>query len=153
MGKTSLILCCVVLIACISGNQALPSDLAALMKANRVAWQAKRDQAVYYDPNDGNNLVDPSLSRLMKKNTLLPKSKRPDFMGNSVSLPQYNRLMSLQRETIKMDRVMKDLARVYTPQQLLRDPSWKELMLIYRAMAKFLPEEDQNKEKELVWWL
>jgi hypothetical protein len=58
-----------------------------------------------------------------------------------VSVPQYIRLMSIQNETIKLDRMMKELAKIHTPQQLMADHSWREMVLIHRAMEKLLPDD------------
>ena len=80
----------------------------------------------------------------MKRDTsgtkMMPQ-KRPEFMGNAVSVPQYVRLVNLQEATIEMDRYMKKLAMKFSPRVLMSDPSWRELVLIYRSLEKLLPEE------------
>ena len=90
---------------------------------------------------------------MKKRSGSMMKQKRPEFMGYAVSIPQYIRLVNLQDATIEMDRYMKQLAMKFSPQVLMTDPSWRELVLIYRSLEKLLPEDVKNENKEVVWWL
>lgn len=58
-----------------------------------------------------------------------------------MSIPQYMRLINLQNATIDMDKYMKNLAKKFSPKVLMADPSWRELVLIYRSLEKLLPDE------------
>jgi hypothetical protein len=62
-------------------------------------------------------------------------------MGIQVSYPQYVRLRSIQREVIKMDRIIRRMMRTHAPLELAQNPLWIELLELYDATKKMLPEE------------
>lgn len=64
-----------------------------------------------------------------------------DFMGMSVSYPQYVRLRNIQREVIRMDQVIRKMARSHDPLDLAQNPHWVELLELYDALKKMLPED------------
>ena len=58
-----------------------------------------------------------------------------------VSIPQYVRLVNLQNFAIQMDRYMKKLAAKLSPNDLMNDPNWMQLVLIHKSLGNLLPEE------------
>ena len=80
------------------------------------------------------------------------KSKRPEFMGYGVSIPQYMRLVNLQDAVVELDRYMKVLAIRFGPKILKNDQSWKELVKIYHSLKSLLPQEVRDENKDVVFW-
>ena len=96
--------------------------------------------------------VDPSLSRLIRKRSMM-KQKRPEFMGYGVSIPQYMRLVNLQNAVIEMDIYMKNMAKKFSQEVLMADPSWRELVVISHSLKKLLPEAVKEENKEVAFWI
>ena len=68
-------------------------------------------------------------------------SKRVEFMGMHVSYPQYVRLRRIQREVIRMDRLIRELSSAHDREVLERNPHWRELLALYDALKKMLPQD------------
>ena len=58
-----------------------------------------------------------------------------------VSYPQYIRLRNIQREVIKMDQMIRRMVRTHSLADLAQNPHWMELLELYDAMKKMLPED------------
>lgn len=63
-----------------------------------------------------------------------------EFMGQRVSYPQFLRLMAIQREVIRMDKVIKSMMQTYDPEELAQNPYWIELLDLFASLEKMLPE-------------
>ncbi|TRY61418.1 hypothetical protein TCAL_15000 [Tigriopus californicus] len=74
---------------------------------------------------------------------VIPK-RSIEFMGMSVSYSQYVRLRNIQREVIRMDKVIRKMARSHDPVELAQNPHWLELLELYDALKKMLPEDYVN---------
>lgn len=61
-------------------------------------------------------------------------------MGQRVSYPQFLRLMAIQREVIRMDKVIKSMMQTYDPEELAQNPYWIELLDLFASLEKMLPE-------------
>ena len=62
-------------------------------------------------------------------------------MGMRVIYTQYLKLKSIQRNVIRMDKMIRNMLHKHTLMELAGNPSWEELMELYQIMKKFLPEE------------
>ena len=69
------------------------------------------------------------------------KKRSIDFMGMRVSYPQYLRLVAIQKEVIRMDQTIRSMLATYDPVELAQNPYWMELLELYDALKKMLPEE------------
>ena len=69
------------------------------------------------------------------------KRSSVDFMGMRVSYPQYLRLKAIQKEVIKMDQMIRFMVRQHKPAELAKNPYWMELLELYDAMKKMLPQD------------
>ncbi len=56
-----------------------------------------------------------------------------------VSLPEYARLLSLQRKVQKLDAVMAKIAQMKSAEELAALPQWKKLQELRRALVNLLP--------------
>ena len=57
-----------------------------------------------------------------------------------VSYPQYLRLKAIQAEVIRMDQMIRRMAKSHTIDELNQNPHWLELVDLYESMKKILPE-------------
>ena len=80
-------------------------------------------------------------SSLLDTSSLPSKRSSVEFMGMHVSYPQYVRLRAIQKEVIKMDQMIRRMVRTHDPQELAANPHWMELLELYDAMKKMLPQE------------
>eukprot|EP00095_Tigriopus_kingsejongensis_P011783 maker-scaffold119_size336447-snap-gene-2.28 protein:Tk11783 transcript:maker-scaffold119_size336447-snap-gene-2.28-mRNA-1 annotation:"hypothetical protein" len=67
------------------------------------------------------------------------KRSSVEFMGMTVSYPQYIRLRNIQREVIRMDKVIRRMRQTRDPMELAQNPHWTELMELYDALKSMLP--------------
>ena len=62
------------------------------------------------------------------KNALSARKRSVEFMGVRVSYPQYFRLISIQKEVIRMDQTIRSMLQSHDPKILARDlciKNWK----------------------------
>ena len=54
---------------------------------------------------------------------------------------QYLKLKSIQRNVIRMDKMIRNMLHKHTLMELAGNPRWEELVELYQIMKRFLPEE------------
>ena len=62
-------------------------------------------------------------------------------MGTRVSYPQYLRLISIQKEVMKMDGTIRSLLETYDIPELAMNQYWSELLDLYDSTKKMLPRK------------
>jgi len=70
-----------------------------------------------------------------------PPKNTIDFMGTRVSYPQYLRLISIQKEVMKMDGTIRSLLETYDIPELAMNQYWSELLDLYDSTKKMLPRK------------
>lgn len=70
-----------------------------------------------------------------------------DFMNMRVSYPQYLRLVALQEQVVKLDKIMKGLLDMKPIEYLEKIPKWQTLMSMHKSLKAMLPKDYRDTQE------